>query len=75
MTQYFAGFLTCLMLTVIGIIYYWWKVKPYKQALAETAAKLKIQEVKNEIKRNANKTLTESESDELHSRGGGIRIN
>ena len=75
MTQYFAGFLTCLMLTVIGIIYYWWKVKPYKQELAETRAKLKIQEVKNDIKNSANKTLTESESDDMHSRSKGTRIN
>ena len=75
MTQYFAGFLTCLMLTVTGIIIFLVKIKPVKDALAEVRAKLKIMEIKNDIKKSANKTLTESQSDDMHSRSKGTRLN
>jgi hypothetical protein len=65
MGSYFAGFITAAILFIIGIIVYVVKGRDIK--LENAKLKRRLEEVNNELKQSANKTLSDSESDDLHA--------
>ena len=58
----------------VGAIIYLIKSHGKRQDKSVAEAKLRLKEVYDEVKKSANKTLSESESDDMHSRGKGTRL-